>query len=143
MIRLLIFVIALYFPTCMFAQEMDSSSIHTTKELYIKKYNDYLNVKISVTNNVDFFTVNSNPTKIVIKPNSELKTKLFLSYRFISFSVGESPDFLPGNNDNSEKGKSKILIMRLNMNFDHWVQNLSFKRTKGFYLLNSKDYIPD
>jgi Domain of unknown function (DUF4421) len=65
---------------------------------------------------------------------------LSFNYLFLSFSFGFIPEFFPGNNDDDLKGKTKVSSFGLNLNFNHWVQELKYVKVKGFYLKNSEDY---
>ena len=71
------------------------------------------------------------------------KSKISFDYKFISFSVGYIPKFLPGNNDDELKGKTKGFGLNLNLIFDHWLQGFKYSTVKGFYLANTKELIPD
>jgi len=122
------------------AQINDSIS---SSDSYIEKYDNSLSLKLNVNTNIEIFEVFSNADNYIIFPNNKLNTKLSINYRFIAFSLGFSPKFLPGNDDDDRKGTSKISSLGFDFNFKHWIQNVSYNRIKGFYLDNTSDYLPD
>lgn len=128
-----IFLLINAFPSI--AQDADS----VRRAQYIQDETDYMALKLGVTNNTDFFSLNSSGTNFTLYPNTELKTKLFFAYRFVQFSLSFAPGFLPGNNDEADKGKSKIFSFGTSVNLDHWIQRLSFDKISGFYVENA-DY---
>jgi hypothetical protein len=76
-----------------------------------------------------------------LRPNISLSNKLSFSYRFISFGIGFTPKFIPGNNDDDMQGKTKAFTFGFSINTDHFMQDLQLGRVKGFYLYNSGDFI--
>lgn len=103
---------------------------------FIESHSNELALKLAVTNNTDFFAVSSPTANYTLLPNTLYKTKLFLSYRFVQFSISFAPKFIPGNNDEDEKGKSNILSFATSIDLDHWIQRFSFDKIKGFYIEN-------
>ncbi|WP_167619792.1 DUF4421 family protein [Maribellus sediminis] len=108
---------------------------------YIERHKQELALKLAITNNIESFSVHSGDLNYTLQPNTDLKMKLFFSYRSILFSVGYAPGFLPGNNDNRDKGKSDIFEFATNVNMEHWFQRLSYSKIKGFYSENP-NYVP-
>lgn len=102
----------------------------------IECLSDQLAVKLSLTNNTDFFVLNSPSLSYTLYPNTEYKAKLFIAYRFIQFSLSFVPDFIPVNNDEESKGKSDVFSFGTSMDFDHWIQRFSFDKIRGFYIAN-------
>ncbi|WP_297101480.1 DUF4421 family protein [uncultured Draconibacterium sp.] len=111
------------------------------KDAFIEKHNQQLAVKLSLTNNTEFFQIYQQDQQYTIKPNTSLKTNLILSYRALLFGVGYSPKFIPGNDDDAQKGQSKIFWMGTNVNLPHWTQHLEYTKIKGFYLHNSSNLL--
>jgi hypothetical protein len=103
---------------------------------------NYIGLKLSHTSDVDELSVITNDNDIYLSPNASSFSQLFFNYRFISFSVRYIPKWLPGNDDNDIKGKTKGSGFGLNLNFDRWLQELSYSKTKGYYLENTADYDP-
>ncbi len=112
------------------------------EEGYIEKMDDYLALRLSYTNDVERFFIKQETIPVEIFPNTETKTRLNLNYRFLSLGVNFIPKFLPGNDDELEKGKTKSFGLNLELNFSHWVQQLSYSKTTGYYLNNTGDYNP-
>lgn len=143
MIKLYIQLIILSSPILIFAQEKDSTRNRFAEQPFIEKFDDLLALKLDLNNNIETFEVNSDPNTFILSPNTELNTRLTVNYRFITFSLGYSPNFLPGNNDNSRKGTSKISSFGVNFQFNKWIQALSYNKINGFFLKNTSDYVPD
>ncbi len=115
------------------AQETDTLQL---KSQYIELHKEKLALKLAVTNNTDYFAVHSSNLDYTLQPNTDLKMKLFFSYRIMHFTIAFSPGFLPGNNDNNDKGKSKIFEFATTINLERWLQRLSYSKINGFYTEN-------
>lgn len=137
----IIIITALVCRVPVFAQSADSASA-AVQNLHIKKMKDYLSLKLSISDNVETFVVTTSDIKYDLRPNDKTVTKLSFNYRFVSFNISATPRFIPRNGDNNLKGKSKFINYSLNLNFNHWVQGLSYTRMKGYYLENTRDYRP-
>jgi hypothetical protein len=110
---------------------------------YIEGYSDQLNLRLNVNSRVDGFGIKSTPLSFDILPNTDLRTELSLNYRFLSLTVGTSPRFFNTNKDNRQKGETKSKRFNFNMNLPHLMQQVSYTKTKGYYLNNTSDYIPN
>ncbi len=135
---LLYWLMAILIPTISSGQESDSIN---SRNQYIELHKQELSLKLAITNNIEFFSVHSGNTDYTLQPNTDLKLKLYFSYRFILFSVAYAPGFLPGNNDNSEKGQSDIFEFATNLNMKQWFHRLAYSKISGFYTENSS-YAP-
>ncbi len=135
-------IVLLGIATYSIAQTTDSIRVQNT---YIQKYNDILNVKLSLNNFTDYYALNDGNTNYTIKPNTNLTTKLWLNYRVLSVGISKSFDVLPFNSDAEEKGKSKNFQFNIHLLPGNFIQHLTFHRTKGFYISESSDsnYDPD
>lgn len=120
-----------------------SDSLQNKEDVFIKTYNNQLNLRLNVSSRVDGFAIESNPLSFDILPNTELRTNLSANYRFLSISVGFAPRFFSTNTDEKQKGTTKTQSFDINLNFPHLTQQLSYTKTKGYYLNNSIDYIPN
>lgn len=107
---------------------------------YIEKLNQQLTLKLAVTNNTDYFQIVQQDLEYTLKPNTSIKTNLILSYRAIRLGLGYSPDFIPGNNDELQKGSSKILWAGTDLNLRRWKQHFEYIKIKGFYSQNSSEF---
>ncbi|MCF1716030.1 DUF4421 domain-containing protein [Flavihumibacter sp. RY-1] len=104
--------------------------------------NEYITFKLAQTTDQENFSVFTNGTKSRIDPNASSVSTLSVNYSFISLSVRFVPHFLPGNRDTKEKGKTRSGGLALNFYLDHWLQELSYQRTRGYYLENTADFRP-
>ncbi len=113
----------------------------TKRSDYVQDLSEYLNLRLSFINNAHGLKVTSGDDLVYrLVPNTKLFTKLGFHYRFLSFSVAWAPDFMPGNNDDDLKGKSKSLSFGTRMYKNRFTQELSYSKNKGFYLKNTDDF---
>ncbi|MBN3583636.1 DUF4421 family protein [Algoriphagus aestuarii] len=110
---------------------------------FIEKMDNYLAFRLSLVNDNERFSVNIGPTETKIYPNGSSVFKLNLNYRFLSFGFKFIPKFLTGNDDDILKGKTTGLGFSTGLNFTHWVQEISYTRTTGYYLENTGDFDPE
>lgn len=109
---------------------------------YIEKADTLISVKLNINNEFEYFKQQGDNFLYDIRPNISLSSKLSFSYRYISFGIGFTPKFIPGNNDNEEQGKTKAVAFGLAINASHLIQELKAGRIEGFYLHNSADFDP-
>ncbi len=119
---------------------MDTSRM-VVEDGYIENMKDKIAFDISFNNEYDAFNVQTQENKISIYPNSPNLLRFKLNYRFISLSFKYAPDYLPGNGDNAEKGKTKVFKLGSDFVFRKWFAHVSYSKVKGFYLYNTKDYM--
>lgn len=109
----------------------------------IERFPDFIIVRLSQRSDVEKLAVIENGPDFKLAPNASSITTLSANYRFLSFSYNYIAKFLPGNNDNSTKGKTKHAAYAFAFNLNHWNQELSYSRTKGYYLENTEDFDPN
>lgn len=117
----------------------DSVSGNDTSLSYIDKEEKRMNLKLSLDNDIKRLTTN-NVVYYDIRENSSRTVNLAVNYRWLSFSVGFSPRFFPGNNDNDIRGRTRSLFYNTALNFSRWQQRFAFSKVKGYYLQNTSDY---
>lgn len=118
----------------LFSQITDSIRNPIVANGFIERMDSYLGFKMSLTNDVEGFTINNGDYKCRIQPNTYLKTRFSVNYRFISLAIGLHPEFFARNSDEDEKGETKTTNIYLKLNFNHWNQNLYFNRNVGYYV---------
>lgn len=124
------------------AQTKRSDSIPVApKPEYVQYMNNQVMLKLGQYFDAEALQVNTGTNKITLSPNATSATKLSVNYKFISFTLRYVPKFLPGNDDNAEKGRTKSAGFGFNFNFKHWLQEVSYGKTRGYYLENTRDYI--
>jgi hypothetical protein len=109
---------------------------------YFEKADTLVTIKLNVNNEFEFFKQQGENFTYDIRPNISLSSKLAFSYRFISFSIHFTPKFIPGNDDDTEQGKTKAFALGFTIITSHFVQDLHIGKIEGFYLHNSADFIP-
>ncbi|WP_239601301.1 DUF4421 family protein [Flavihumibacter cheonanensis] len=140
-IRLLAAGLLLQIGSTVFSQDSIPVQIDG-KSIFIQPIKEFITLKVAQTTDQENFSVHTDDTKYRINPNTSSITTISANYSFISLSFRFAPSFLPGNRDNSEKGKTRSGGMALNFYLDHWLQELSYHRTKGYYLENTSDFNP-
>ena len=132
-----VFLIFILFPCLLWAQ---SSKKDTT---YIKVLNQKLTVKLDLSNSLQSFKNTDVNSTYEIEPNQKLHTKFGFNYRFISLLVTLPVETINNAFYNSRKGDSDITTLQINIFYHQWYHYLSYNKTKGFYLKNTQDYIPN
>jgi len=128
------------FSFCTSFGQILQDSTAKIKNSYYKSTLDYINLKFDVDSNNERFEVNNNTFDYDIRPNASNVSRLSVNYKFLSAGYSYIAQFISGNNDDDLKGKTKGKSFWLNLNFNHWVQDLKYGRVKGFYIVNSGDY---
>ncbi|WP_290795671.1 DUF4421 family protein [Flavihumibacter sp. UBA7668] len=131
----------LLFSLCLHAQDTRSIKLGS-KQQYIETMSDFITLKLALTSDLETFSVYSGDIRYQINPNAATITTISINYSFISATFRFTPRFFPNNSDTDEKGKTKSLGFGLNLYLDHWLQELSYGRTKGYYLDNTSDFTP-
>ena len=125
------------------AKSQDSSIQNKKIEnTYIGKYNGLVTLKLGLNNSAEVFSVHTSGDSYVLKPNPTQIIRLYFNYRFISFFLSTAPRFLPGNNDDAIKGRSRGMGLGFNFNLHQWFSELSFSVNRGYYMENTKDFLP-
>jgi hypothetical protein len=131
----------LFFPFILIAQKnTEELKTKTEPNPYFEKKDTLFSFKFALFNIDERFEVSGSDFHYKIQPNFTLKTKFFFSYRFLSLAFAMAPNFIPGNRDDNLKGKTKTFTFNLNLITKHWVQDLQYNHTTGFYLANTADY---
>jgi len=106
----------------------------------ILKYDTLVCVRLNVNSEFDFFKISGNDFYYDIRPNINLWNKLSVSYQHLTMNIGFKPAFLPGNGNNELKGETKSFSFGVQGYTKHWILELNYFKTKGFYLKNSGDF---
>lgn len=109
----------------------------------IEPMSDKITLKLTQSSDIETIGVTMPGLDIRLSPNVVSATRLGFSYRFISFGIRFVPKFIDGNDDDALKGKTSSSGFNIGFNFRHWIQELSYNRTKGYYLENMHDFRPD
>lgn len=109
---------------------------------YIEKENQFATIKLTHSSQVEKLSTVTSTNSIYLSPNVSSISQFSFSYRILTISAKLTPKFLSGNDDYALEGKTSSRGFGLDMNFTHWQQSLSYHRTRGFFLENTKDYNP-
>lgn len=139
MTKISFLLLQVLFSICSFGQNatvLDSTSLIS--------YADKFVVKLNIDTQTDTYIVSDKltNTNLVILPNNNLKFSLSLDYEFIGVSIGFSPKFLLGNNDDDLKGKSSFTDYGFRFFLGNWTQEIIYSNIQGYYVENTKDFLP-
>lgn len=139
-----ILLVLLIVPAFLFSQgKATDTAVSIPLDQWIEPMDKYLTLKLTQSSDIETLGVETNTNKIQLSPNTKTSTRLAFSYKFISFSLKYTAKFLPGNDDDLTRGKSKSGGFGFGFNFKHWQQELSYTKTRGYYLENTADYDPN
>jgi hypothetical protein len=133
-------IIAFQVTTQSIFSQKDSTR-QIVEEGWIEQMSDKIVLKFAITNSLEAFTVNSTPSKIELHPNTSTLARIYFNYRIISFYYSYNPKFIPGNDDDSLRGKTRSGGLGISFTFLKSYTDLSYSRTKGYYLANTEDYV--
>jgi hypothetical protein len=140
----LLFVLTI---TCLFPAfsqyQADISTNFKNPDEYIFQYDSVLNVRINVNSEFNFFEVKGDGFHYDIRPNIKIRNELAISYRQINLHIGFTPKIIPGNRESETKGKTDFFSFRFQIFQKHFLQEIQFAKTSGFYLHNTGDFVPD
>lgn len=118
------------------------SDNHIKQNGYIDDMGDYVNVRLSLKNNFEFFHLRNNGIKYNINPNSGTDVRISADYKALSVWWTFSPSSFSNNKDQAQKGSSSGFSLGTSLIYSHWFHYLSWRFIKGFYIDNTKDFIP-
>lgn len=121
----------------------DKEKLSQDSNQYILKFDSLICVKLNVNSEFDLFRISGNDFYFDIRPNINLWNKLTVSYQHLTMNIGFKPAFLPGNGNDDLKGETKSFAFELQGYGKHWLQELHYYTTKGFYLKNTGDFKTD
>jgi hypothetical protein len=122
------------------AQTADSLRIKIA-DGWIEKMNNNIALDLSFNNSYETFEVKTPNTKIELYPNAPNRLRFKANYRFISFGLEFSPNFLPANGDDDLKGQTTTFAIGTALIFRHWFVDFKYSEVDGFYLRNTEDYM--
>jgi hypothetical protein len=142
-----VFILTLWSPALLFINpdasaqnKQASNAAHDSG--WVEHLNDQIIFKLALENTSKEYSVDTDFDDYVLRPNPSEVMCAYFSYRFISFFVNYVPRFLPGNNDEANKGKSKGGGLGISFSAHQWFHELSYSKTRGYYLRNTKDFVP-
>jgi hypothetical protein len=102
---------------------------------YMKSYDDKVTASayyFDISNNFDVIFISNGEKKYLnLEPNRQEQIGVNLSYSFMDFSYGFSPNFFDKNKDNSN---SKLFSLNTRFYLKKWMQSIVFINQKGFYV---------
>jgi hypothetical protein len=123
------------------AQDITTANL-LVKKAKVEKLDDLITLKFTQSSDIEKLAVITGSRDIKLSPNAATISGLSFSWRFIYFGISYVPKFLPGNNDNATKGKTRSGGLNFSLNFSHWFNEFTYNRTKGYYLENTRDFDP-
>src|SRR4051812_42304339 len=87
-------------------KRMDSTR-YIVEEGWIAKMSRSPTVKLALTNDIETFFVDTESDDFDLRPNTSTLMRVQVNYRSLSIGYSFAPTFLPGNEPDSIKGKTK------------------------------------
>lgn len=110
---------------------------------YIETFDDWFVIKPSITNTAEELVAKTGNYNIVLEPNTFEVVRTYFSYQFISFYFDYLPHSAITNNDDDEKGRTKLFTLGTTLNHRQWFGDLAYTKTKGYYLENTNTFRTD
>lgn len=139
----------LFFILCMhtvYGQKVQDSAKLTEKDSiensYKQNLDQYIGVRLDVNTNVSKFSfINRPPLKnFEVVPNQDYQARIAFNYKWLTLAFSFSPKIGTLNNNQQEKGKTKITGFDFSFNLKKTQHRLFFTKTRGYYLSNSEIY---
>lgn len=118
------------------------SAVEQDTTEYIISLNDYFNLSADIDTDYERFSIEGDDFKYDIRPNFTYFTKVGIDYRALSVFLSFTPQFA-ANQDEDLKGSSDLSGFGFSFNTDHLINHFETFNTKGYYIENSEDFIPD
>ncbi len=109
---------------------------------YIDQINQYMNVRLTLKNYYEFFSLKSNNNLYDIRTNSGTTLKFSADYKSISIWYNFTPKDLGLNTQEVEKGETGGFNFGFSIIRRNWFNQFNFRYIDGFYLENTKDFRP-
>lgn len=131
----------IFFSANLIAQENelinDSTSTNSNRNLFIEDYNNQLNIKFDVSNEVENYYLPFEQGILNVKPNLGTRYALVFNYRFVSLRLGIRPK--PSSESMENEGESKSFRLKIKFLFDNWSHQFEYNYIQGYYVNNSTD----
>ena len=126
-------------------QNMDSLKSESGAVEYVELYDNYIKTRIGFSNSFNSFRITNTADKVdfTLTPNQRLRSTFTVMYRFIEIDLGYTPEFIRFNKDDDSNGKTTYFNLGTRFYFRHWMQNIQFAKTKGFYVDKADLGIPE
>ncbi|RXG15019.1 putative protein DUF4421 [Leeuwenhoekiella aestuarii] len=125
-------------PASFYAQDLETLP-------KIISYTDQVQVKVHVDSYLENYFISGEgmDEELKLATNNDLRLTGLFDYKIFSFSYSFTPGFLPGNDDNAERGDSQYQDFTVRLFPGQFVQEFKYQRLKGFYVENTDVLFPD
>lgn len=106
-------------------------------------YDSDIMIRSNFYTNKENYFYSYNGEEINLATNNKIYTSVSLDYEIISVAVGFAPNIFSRNRNDDLKGKSSFSQIRFSIFPKNFIQTVSYKRNKGFFLKNTKDFNPN
>ena len=145
--KYIFFIFSFFYITLLLAQQeskdvkvVQDSVKQDEKGLFIADYNNQLNIKLELSNEIKDYNLPLEQGVVELAPNLGIRYALVFNYRFLSLSAGFRSK--PPKEDKEAKGESDLFELGVTFLFDKWSHRFVFSRVKGYYVKNSSDFYP-
>ncbi len=140
------FLICIYLSVLfsMKAQTSDTTKIKDTiaiKNEYFDTLQNKISIRTNFSSDIKSYKITDAESSLILTQNNSYRTSFTFDYRFFGITLGFSPQFLPGNDDEHLKGKTELSGIGFQFYFNKWLQRVSYERIKGFYVENTEDFV--
>lgn len=134
--------ILLLFVCCSFWQKGNAQKQHMVDSNYIKVLPNHISITPSIFRKDNVFNIKEKGApRLSYSINSRLKLGLHVAWRWISFGFSIN---VPNASNEDKYGKTQTLDFRTNFLIKNKVLvDLQFATTKGMYLSNAENHIPE
>ena len=136
-IRLLFFLFLLSPYSILEAQVTKDTTWNRSE--FVEDTDEYLSLKLNANNDIDRILIDGDQN-FTIKPNATVRNNFSLNYKWLTVGVTFDIPNLYGLDE--AKGQTKTNDFRLSLNPDKWSFTYHYKRNIGYYLENSRDFLP-
>ena len=138
-VYLILFYVSLFTLSAQKSNTTDKIIKDSLDGEFIMDYKKRFNVKLELSNDISTYSFVENGFDVELKPNLNLRYAVVFSYKFLSVRLGIRPKISEENI--KKKGDSDTFRLRLLLLFDKWNHLIEYKIDKGFYLVNTQDFI--
>ncbi len=108
---------------------------------YIIDYKTRFNVKLEVSNDILAYKLENDNQRLDLKPNLNISYAVVFSYKFLSVQFGLRRQI--SDEEIDKKGGSDSFRLRVELLFDNWNHILEYNIDKGYYVVNTSDFVDD
>jgi len=142
--KILVLILVFFTYNSISAQEeliIEEQTKDSVFDDYIIDYKTRFNVKLEVSNDILAYKLESSDEILELKPNLNVNYAVVFSYKFLSVQFGLRPQI--SDKEIDKKGGSDTFRLRVELLFDNWNHIWEYSIDKGYYVVNTSDFVDD